>query len=378
MEVGQVSHLYRPSIGGIENYVHRLNGSIRAAGHEATTFTTDLSLADAEREQLETGEDVHYCRTELAPLRNPFSVELHRTVRRSDCDVYHLHNLWFLSTLVGANAIPNGTPAVITIHSAEIKVNRPSVRLLNVAYKPLAQYVLDRVDHSFVQGETEKRRVLDQFDVDPASVSVIPNGIHPAEYDVRDRNVAAFREAYDPDPDVPTILYVSRLIPEKNPDVFVESITERLSDEPLQALVVGTGEGTFVRSVKRAADDRIQFLEGLEFQALKTAYHASDLFVFLGTWEGLPTVILEAMYARLPVISTPVGAIPDTVHVPENGQLVPSPPDSRSVATAVRYYLDQPERRTAVGEHNRKYVRAEYEWDGIADEIIAKYKELVL
>jgi glycosyltransferase involved in cell wall biosynthesis len=88
-------------------------------------------------------------------------------------------------------------------------------------------------------------------------------------------------------------------------------------------------------------------------------------------------VILEAMNARLPVISTPVGAIPDTVTVPENGQLVSLPPDSRSVATAIRYYLDQPERRAAVGEHNRKYVRTEYGWDGIADEIIAKYKELV-
>jgi glycosyltransferase involved in cell wall biosynthesis len=161
---------------------------------------------------------VRYCRTELAPLRNPFSVELHRAVGRSDCDVYHLHNLWFLSTLEAAHAIPDGAPAVITIHSAEIRVNRPSVRLLNAGYKPLAQYVLDRVDHSFVQGETEKRPVLDQFDVDPASVSVVPNGIHSEEYDVRDRDVEAFREAYDPDPDVPTALYVSRLIPEKNPD----------------------------------------------------------------------------------------------------------------------------------------------------------------
>jgi glycosyltransferase involved in cell wall biosynthesis len=376
MEVGQVSHLYRPSIGGIENYVHRLNESIRAAGHDAITFTTDLSLAD--ESPLETSENVHYCRTELAPLRNPLSVELHRTVRRSDCDVYHLHNLWFLSTLVGAHAVPDGAPTVITIHSAEIRNNSPLVRALNVAYRPFVQYVLDRVDHSFVQGETERRRVLDRFDVDPASVSVVPNGIHPEAYDVPDRDVAAFRETYGLDPDVPTVLYVSRLIPEKNPDVFVEAVSERLADEPLQALVVGTGEGSFVRSVKRAADDRVRFLSNLEFQELKTAYHAADVFTFLGTWEGLPTVILEAMNARMPIISTPVGAIPDAVNVPENGQLVPSPPDSRSVATAVRYYLDQPERRATVGEHNREYVRAEYRWADIAHEIIGRYKELVV
>jgi glycosyltransferase involved in cell wall biosynthesis len=376
MHLCQVSHLYRPSIGGIENYVYRLNASARADGHTVTTYTTDLSLSN-DQSPLDTGEQVQYCETNLAPLRNPLSVELYRRVRDSQADVYHLHNPWFLPTLTAAHAIPEDAPTVMTVHSAQITSNSPAVRALNIAYKPFAQHILNRVDHSFVQGDTEKRRLLGRFDVRADEISVVPNGIHPHEYDVPDRAVAAFQERYGLDPDTPTLLYVSRLIPAKNPRVFVDAVSDHLADRDVQALVVGTGEEEFVASLRAGADERVQFLSNLEFEELKAAYHASDLFVFLGTWEGLPTVILEAMNARLPVVSTPAGAIADVVTDGENGTLVSSPPDARSVATALRYYLDLPGERAAVGARNRDLVHGTYRWDGIAETILAKYNALV-
>jgi glycosyltransferase involved in cell wall biosynthesis len=377
MDVAQVSHLYRPSIGGIENYVYRLNESARAAGHDVTTYTTDLSLAN-DASPLSTGEDVHYCETDFDILRNPLSVGLHRRLRRSSHDLYHLHNPWFLPTLEAAHAIPEDASVVQTVHSAQITSNNALVRALNVGYKPLAQYIFDRVDHNFVQGATEKQRLLDRFDIASDDVSVVPNGIHPDAYDVPDADVRAFQEAYDLDPDVPTVLYVSRLIPEKNPDVFVEAVSEHLPDRDLQAVLVGTGEPEFVESVRAMADDRVRFLSNLEFEELKASYHAADLFTFLGTWEGLPTVILEAMNARLPIISTPVGAIPDAVVDGEHGTIVSSPPDARGVATAIRYYLDLPGVRAEVGERNRARVRTEYGWDGVAADILETYGSVVL
>jgi glycosyltransferase involved in cell wall biosynthesis len=373
MDVGQVTHRYRPSVGGIENYVHRLNGSLRERGHGVSTFTTDASL-DGGGTPVED-ERVVYGKTVAAPLRNPFSVDLYRAVRDSDCDLYHLHNLWFLATVAAARAVAD-RPTVLTVHSAAIANRTPLVRALNAAYRPLAQYVLDRVDHSFVQGETERRRLLDTFDVDPASVSVVPNGIHPETCDVPDRVVDAFRRERGLDPDVPTLLYVSRLVPEKNPGVLLDAL-DYLDGVPLQVLVVGDGDPEFVASLRARADERVAFLSGLARERLLAAYHAADLFAFLGSWEGLPTVILEAMNARLPVISTPVGAVPDAVRQPENGRLLDSPPTPEAVATSVRYYLDRPDTRRAVGERNRRRVRSEYAWDGVAADIAEQYDRLV-
>ncbi|MUV88838.1 glycosyltransferase [Halapricum sp. CBA1109] len=376
LDIAQVPHLYRPSIGGIENYVYRLNRSAEAAGHDVTTYTTDRSLQDASSQSTVDGR-VHYCDTDLSLLRNPVSRELYRRLDASDHDVYHLHSPWFLSTLEAAHAIPDDATTVMTVHSAEITSTSSFVRALNTVYRPFAQYVFDRVDHSFVQGATERRRLLDRFDVDPASVSVVPNAIHPAEYDVPDADVRAFQEEYGLDPDVPTVLFVSRLVPAKHPDVFVDAVTDHLPDTDLQALVVGSGDDAYVDDLRGRADDRIQFYGTLPFEDLKASYHASDLFVFLGTWEGLPTVILEAMNARLPVVSTAAGAIPDAVTDGENGTIVSSPPDARAVATAIRYYLDLPSKRVAVGDRNRATVRETYRWETVAGTILSKYNTLV-
>jgi glycosyltransferase involved in cell wall biosynthesis len=205
----------------------------------------------------------------------------------------------------------------------------------------------------------------------------VPNAIHTDDYDVSDEKIEQLRTDYDLDPSVPTILFVSRLIPEKNPDTLVEAVTEHLGDEDIEVLLVGTGDSEYVRKIQRRADDRVTFLSNLEFEELKAVYHHSALFVFLGTWEGLPTVILEAMNARLPIISTPVGAIADAVDDPENGTLIPRSPDPRTGALAIRQYLNQPDMRRTVGEYNREYVRRNYEWENIAAVILDKYKSVL-
>ena len=375
MNIAQVSHLYRPSIGGIENYVHRLNRSVRAHDHESRTFTTDLSLSNGRAPV--SDEPVRYCRTTLAPYRNPLSVELYREVKQTadDIDVFHLHSPWFLSTLASAFGLPDDQPTVMTVHSAEIANHRLTVRALNTGYRPFAKYIFNRVDRCIVQGESEKSRLISCFDVDDGQVEVIPNGIHFEEYDIDEDQINEFRSKYGIQTDVPTILFVSRLVPEKNPDVFVEAVGS-IDDHGCQAVVIGSGDDEFATTLREQADDRVTFLSGLSFDELKAAYHAADLFVFLGTWEGLPTVILEAMNAELPIVSTGVGAIPDAVQDGEHGTIVPRSPDEEAVADAIRHYLDDPGLRKQIGERNRKYVRQHYGWEDLAERIIDTYEEV--
>lgn len=373
MKVGQVTHLHRPSIGGIENYVHRLNDHLRESGHDVTTYTTDMSLADDS--PYDRDPDAVYCDTTVAPLRNPFSLGLHRAVGRSDEDVYHLHSPYFLTSLEAAHAIPDGRPTVMTVHGT-LTDKSPTMRVLRRIYKPFAGYVFDRVDHSFVQGPTERDRLLDRYGLDSDEVTIVPNGIDTQAYDVEDGAVEAFHDTYGIDPSTPTVLYVSRLIPEKNPGVFVDAVTEHLGDREMQAVLIGSGDDGFVAELEDRADDRVVFLENLPFDDVKAAYHAADVFVFLGTWEGLPTVILEAMNGRLPIVSTTVGEVPHYLDG-DNGVLLDSPPSPSAVADAVAGYLDEPERADAVGERNRADVRANHEWRDMAAAMAATYDEVV-
>lgn len=374
MDITHVSHLYRPSIGGIENYVHRLSTSLQESGHTVEVVTTDASLSN-EASPLDQDQGVRYCATTTSLFRNPVSLELYNTLAEHDADLYHLHSPYFLPTVEAVAALPDDASVVLTVHG--FPPNRSLLtRLRNRLYRPVGGYVLDKVDRTIVLGNSERQRLLDQFDVPPASVRVIPNGIHPSRHDVSTEDVDAFRTAYNVDPTTPTILYVSRFVESKQPRVLVNALVEELPDVDVDVLMVGTGKKSMCRTLKRQSDDRIQLLSNLDFQTLQSAYHAADIFVHLSLSEGLSTVILEAMNARLPIISTPAGALVDVLSQGETGSVLTMPPQSEEVASAIRQYVDDPRLCTQIGRRNRKYVRMEFNWDDIARQIESIYYEV--
>jgi glycosyltransferase involved in cell wall biosynthesis len=80
---------------------------------------------------------------------------------------------------------------------------------------------------------------------------------------------------------------------------------------------------------------------------LDELYARSDVFVLPTAADASPHVVLEAMAAGLPVISTAVGAIPEMVRAGETGVLV-EPQDEHALRAAIESFHD-PARRSAMG-----------------------------
>lgn len=79
----------------------------------------------------------------------------------------------------------------------------------------------------------------------------------------------------------------------------------------------------------------------------------ADLYVLPSYHEGLPVSILEAMAYQLPIISTPVGGIPEIVRHQENGLLV-RPGDVKGLAAAIGTLTEHPELRAGMGRKSRE------------------------
>lgn len=141
------------------------------------------------------------------------------------------------------------------------------------------------------------------------------------------------------------LLTVSRIDPRKGLRVLPEAV-RRLVDRGLDVTldivggtVGGPGEeqrGAIVEAARSlGVADRVVFAGSLPLDQLLPRYRAYDIFV-LPTLpgEGIPRVLLEAMAAGLPVVTSRVSGIPSLVTHESNGLLLESP-DADAVAGAV-------------------------------------------
>ena len=77
---------------------------------------------------------------------------------------------------------------------------------------------------------------------------------------------------------------------------------------------------------------------------------ATDVLVHPSRTEAFPTALLEAMAARVPVVATAVGGIPEIVADGRTGLLVDAPPDAGRFADAVLSLAADPDLRRRLGE----------------------------
>jgi glycosyltransferase involved in cell wall biosynthesis len=123
-----------------------------------------------------------------------------------------------------------------------------------------------------------------------------------------------------------TALTVGRLDRNKHMDLFLEALAKARAAEPrLRGVIVG--EGPTYADLRRQADSLGLLPDGVEFTGRlddpSGRYAEADIFVHLAVSEGTPNVVLEAMAAGLPVISTEAGDLRRIVRPAETGVLVP-------------------------------------------------------
>jgi len=111
-------------------------------------------------------------------------------------------------------------------------------------------------------------------------------------------------------------------------------------------------------------------------QAIIDAYNNADIFLLPSHEEGFPLTILEAMAAGLPVISTPVGAIPEVIENGINGFLVP-PRNSSALAEKIIRLIENKKLRDSMAENNKSKVRQKYDLMPVSEIFDVIYQELI-
>lgn len=170
------------------------------------------------------------------------------------------------------------------------------------------------------------------------------------------------------------LIAVGRLEPQKGVDVMLEAVA-RVDRVTLDIVGDGSLRDALASQVSSLGlDDRVRLVgqQGDVPQRMRDA----DIFVHAARWEGFGLVLLEAMSAGLPVVSTNVGAIPEVVDDGVTGVLVdPDQPDA--LAAAIRALAADPQRRRALGDAGRSRLEDQFGVERMARETAAVYERAV-
>ena len=121
-------------------------------------------------------------------------------------------------------------------------------------------------------------------------------------------------------------LAVGRLVPQKDVPNLLDAFAKHHAAHPRSRLaIVGDGalrDEMVAHAASLGVGEAVAFL-GIR-RDVPQLMAAADVFVMSSAWEGLPNVVMEAMAAGLPVVSTNVGGVAELVEDPGTGALVPA------------------------------------------------------
>jgi glycosyltransferase involved in cell wall biosynthesis len=177
------------------------------------------------------------------------------------------------------------------------------------------------------------------------------------------------------------LLFISRVAREKG--VFDAVEAARMlhgRGVSVHLTIAGTGDDldeARALAVQHGLDGVVEFTGFVAGDDKIRAYRTSDVLVFPTYWnEGFPYVLLEAMAAGLPIVSTTHGVMPHLLRDGVNGFLV-EPRDPEALAEKIEKLAVDPALRIEIGERNRREVQERYGVEEAARAYGALYDELL-
>jgi glycosyltransferase involved in cell wall biosynthesis len=300
-------------------------------------------------------------------------------IHRHDIDIVHTH--LFNAHAWGAVAARLAHVKVLE-HVHDHRYTDRSV-LVQRGLAEMRQYdrahYLARLSHHIVVLTNQNRDyVLERVRIQPANVSLIPNGLaQRSPLPAAEQRTRLRRSLGIPD-DAHVLLGVGRLADEKNFKVLIAAVEQLHGQIPsLFATILGEGveRDALQRQIDRAGLTDVVRLAGHKAD-VQSYYDSADIFVQPSIFELQSLAMLEAMQSGLPaIVSQGVGCNDDMISHGESGFLV-HPNRSREWAEAIGTLIRDPGLRSRVGAAGQSLVRRQCDIRHVSDRFESLYEEL--
>ncbi len=295
--------------------------------------------------------------------------------KREHFDLLHSANIVHMPD-IGLKFFPPLLPSVTTIHTTlksqshingQIPLFLPATspeRWARVTYPVIAalESLYFRRSSNFIAVSDWITKFLPRG----KKARVIPNGVDTMRF--RPRKSANRK---------PVVLFCGRLLTIKGLDILIRSMRDVLRTDECEFVFAGSGNITHWRQkMDPLSRKHAKFLQYVKYEDIHRLYNHADILVLPSLSETLPLTIIEAMASGLPVISTPVGGIPELVQQGKTGYLVPVG-DSARLSERIRSLLRDESLRAKMGSAGRKAALERYDSKVMAEKTRRFYDEVL-
>jgi glycosyltransferase involved in cell wall biosynthesis len=166
-------------------------------------------------------------------------------------------------------------------------------------------------------------------------------------------------------------------VPEKCPDVLIKAF-QTLQTQGWKLALVGGSSDTpeFTSQLLNLANSSadIVFTNELQGDRLAEIIRGAGLFVLPSEIEGLPLALLEAMQEGIPALASNL-PVHQQLLAQNRGMLFPVR-DVDSCARCLDWAIHHPQELAAMAKSAQKYVKDNYNWDNITNNMLGLYESL--
>lgn len=372
-------------IGGLARVVAQLSWKMASQGWEVHVVTADHP-GSAEHE-MDQGVHVHRVKTQTDPTPDfltwvhrlnygllQYAIELHR---KQAFDIVHAHD-WMVCDAAWVMKKGFGIPMVATMHATEAGrmkgVHTDMQRYINqLEWRLTFESWRVIVNSQHMQAELQN-----SLGVPLDKISVIPNGIDPEIFDF-EFDPHQLRNQYASEHEK-IVLYVGRMVLEKGVQVLLNAIPAVRYEVPgTKFLFVGTGY--YLDELRSTAEHLgvghdVKFLGYVSDPDLLRLYKIADVVCIPSLYEPFGIVALEGMAAKVPVVTSDTGGLPDFVEHMQNG-ITTYTGNSQSLSWGILEVLRNPELAQHLREEGYKRVSTIYNWKIIAQHTLEVYEQVL-
>ncbi len=261
--------------------------------------------------------------------------------------VLHLSDAEFIGTLAG---LLTKVPRIFVVaHVREILPERPSWDVRNFLRRFVLRHLYRKVTGLIAVSREIAQRLTFFMGGDASKIVTILNAVDTASFS-KDWDQKREKETLGVDPEIPIILCVGRLAPEKG-HIYAIRALARLQEEEIQANLLIAGDGPLRKVLEKEAQ-RLSVRKRIFFLGNRTdiprLLGTADIFLLPSLYEGTSLALLEAMAAGKPIVTTDIPPHRQILQAGTNAFLVP-PGNPDAISAALRELLADPHKATSMG-----------------------------